>query len=346
MKYVIGNNTLCELSEYLRCRNVKRLYIITDDIVNKLYMNYLKEFLKEFNLVIYIMPNGEESKTIDTVLSIYDDLIENNIDRNTFILSFGGGVVGDVAGFVASTYKRGLNYIQIPTTLLAQVDSSIGGKVGVDYGGYKNIIGSFYFHQAIFIDTYFLNTLPYSEIMCGLCEILKYGLIYDYDLFELVKHNLDSIYEKDLNILLPIIKKSVAIKEEVVSKDKYDLGLRRILNFGHTIGHSIESYYNFSKFNHGEGVILGMIYESYIGKDLELINSDYFYEIYNVLRYFTPPIKFNEKEIEDLIDIMKNDKKNIDDSIAFILPVGKGKVDIYYDIDKKSIIKSLKGEWI
>ena len=167
----IGENILEKLDGYLKEKNFNKVYIITDDIVNKLHFDYLKDFLKSFDLTTYVLHHGEKSKSIDTVLSIYDNLIENNIDRNTVILSFGGGVVGDIAGFTASTYKRGLKYIQIPTTLLAQVDSSIGGKVGVDYGGYKNIIGSFYFSEATFIDPYFLSTLPSREITCGLGEI-------------------------------------------------------------------------------------------------------------------------------------------------------------------------------
>ncbi len=346
MSIKIGKNILKELGGYLRDKNFNRIYIITDDKVNELHFNYLKNILKGFDLRTYILPQGERSKSIDIVLSIYDDLIENNIDRNTAILSFGGGVVGDIAGFVASTYKRGLKYIQIPTTLLSQVDSSIGGKVGVDYGGYKNIIGSFYFPEATFIDPYFLKTLPTRQITCGLGEILKYGLIYDYELFEYTKDRLCNIYEKDLDVLLPIIKKSVDIKEEIVSKDKYDLGLRKMLNFGHTIGHSIETYYDFTKFNHGECVILGMTYESFIGKSLRLIDEDYFDEIYRTLKELMTPIKFNEEEIHDLMDFMRNDKKNIGENIAFVLPVGRGKVDVYYDIDDKMIINSLKGEWI
>ena len=342
----IGENILEKLDGYLKDKNFNKVYIITDDIVNKLYFDYLKNFLKDFDLTTYVLHHGEKSKSIDTVLSIYDNLIENNIDRNTVILSFGGGVVGDIAGFTASTYKRGLKYIQIPTTLLAQVDSSIGGKVGVDYGGYKNIIGSFYFPEATFIDPYFLSTLPSKEITCGLGEILKYGLIYDYDLFEFTKNSLWNIYEKDLNILQPIIKKSVDIKEKIVLKDKYDLGLRKILNFGHTIGHSIEAYSNFTKLNHGECVILGMIYESFIGKDLGLIEEDYFDEIYTTLKELISPIKFSEEEIHSLMGFMKNDKKNIDDNIAFVLPIAKGKVDVFYNIDDRMVINSLKGEWI
>lgn len=342
---VIGYNLTKELKEFFKINNVNRLYVITDTIVSKLYMKYIDGVIKNWDYNTYIIPSGEESKNMDTVFSIYNDLLDSNIDRNTYILAFGGGVVGDIAGFVASTYKRGLKYVQIPTTLLSQIDSSIGGKVGVDYGGYKNIIGSFYFPEKVFIDTYFLTTLPKREITSGLGEVFKYGLIYDYELFQYTKDNLDKIYEMDLNVLNIIIKKSVSIKEKIVSQDKKDFGLRRILNFGHTIGHSIEAYYGFNRYNHGEAVILGILYESYIAKNLGLIDRNYFNEIHDILLPLVKPIKFQGNEIYDLLEIMENDKKNILEEITMVLPIDKGRVKIFNNIDKDLIINSLKGEW-
>ena len=333
-----------ELEEFLNINNIDRLYIITDNIVYNLYINGLISSIGNKKYYIFIIENGEESKNMDTVFSIYDDLLEKNIDRNTLIIGFGGGVVGDIAGFVASTYKRGLKYIQIPTTLLSQVDSSIGGKVGVDYGGYKNTIGSFYFPEKTFIDTYFLSTLPKREITSGLGEILKYGLIRDYELFKYTRENLDKIYAKDINVLNFIIKKSVSIKEEIVGQDRKDLGLRKILNFGHTVGHSIEAYYDFSRFNHGEAVILGMLYESHISKSLGLIDIEYYNEIFNTLNPIVETIKFDENQIEELLEIMEKDKKNISKAITIILPISRGKVDIFNNIDKNLIVNSLKGE--
>lgn len=345
MDIYMDKYNLSKLNEYLIKTSIDRLYIITDEVVNRLYMDYLKSFIGDIDQYVYILPSGEENKTIDNILSIYDDLIEKNIDRKTLIVSFGGGVVGDVAGFVASTYKRGLNYIQIPTTLLAQVDSSIGGKTGFDYKGFKNIIGSFYFPEAIFIDVSFLKSLSDREILCGLGEIFKYGLIADYGLFQYTKDNLNYIYHKDLDTLISIVNRSISIKQDIVSKDRYDRGVRNILNLGHTIGHSIEAYYNFNKYNHGEGVIMGMIYEFYMAWELDLIDRNYFKEVYNILSSILYPISFKQKEIEDLIHIMKNDKKNIGDSIVFVLPVDRGKVDVFYHVEEDLIIKALKGDW-
>lgn len=346
MEVIIGENNFDRLKEYLQDNNMYKLYIITDNIVNDLYMDYLEGSLKDFHLNTYIIRAGEASKNMDNVFSIYDDLLDKNIDRNTVILSFGGGVVGDIAGFVAATYKRGLKYIQIPTTLLAQVDSSVGGKVAVDYGGYKNIIGSFYFPELVVVDTLFLSSLGRRELICGLGEVLKYGLIYDYTLFEFTRDNFESIYEKDFKTLEFIVERSISIKAEIVSKDKYDRGIRQTLNFGHTIGHSIESYYKFNKFNHGEAVILGIIYESYMAKEIALIDEEYFKEIYMVLKELVKPIEFTEKDIDHLIHIMKNDKKNINNKITFILPNGRGKVDLYDTINSELIRKSLSYRWI
>ncbi|HSH37114.1 3-dehydroquinate synthase [Schnuerera sp.] len=345
MNIKIGDNILGLLNSYLKEKKINNLYIITDKNVNKFYFDYLYNNINECSFNSYILPPGEKSKSIDTVLSIYDDLIEKNIDRNTLIISLGGGVVGDIAGFVASSFKRGIDYIQIPTTLLAQVDSSVGGKVGIDYGGFKNIIGSFYFPNMVIIDITFLETLSNRDITCGIGEILKYGLISDYKLFEFVSSNISNIFEKDKGILLNIINKSIAIKRDIVNKDKYDKGIRKILNFGHTVGHSIEAYYKFSKYNHGEAVILGMIYESYIAKELGLIDDEYFNKIFKVLKKLVSPIKFKVEEINILLNIMKNDKKNMGNDIVFVLPIYKGRVDIYSNIEKKIIINSLKGEW-
>lgn len=346
MDIFIGNNVLNEVKSYLVKLNVNTVYTIIDENVYRLHNKRIMELIKDFGNIFYLLPSYENIKSLEYVQKVYDDLIENKVDRETVILTIGGGVIGDFSGFIASTFKRGLKYIQIPTTLLAQVDSSIGGKVGINYGGYKNIIGSFYFPEATFIDLNFLKTLERRQITCGLGEILKYGLISDYTLFRFVRNNIDRIYNIDNEILLPIIEKSVSIKENVVKKDTKDKGLRRILNFGHTVGHAIESYFEFSRYNHGEAVMLGIMYESNMAKNMGLISEEYFREIYGVLKNIVKPIKFKDNEVDQLLKIMENDKKNDKGNIVFILPVGRGEVDIFHRLDRKLIINSLKGEWI
>ncbi len=346
MDIVIGSKTLEKLPVILFKNNIKKLFLITDENVGKIYLKAILNILSDFEVKTYILNPGEKSKTTTTVLKIFDELIKYNFDRNGIVLSIGGGVVGDISGFVASTYMRGINYIQVPTTLLAQVDSSIGGKVGIDYKGLKNIIGSFYFPIKNIIDVEFLETLNERELISGLGEILKYGLIEDYNFFNYVNNNLKKILEKDPRVLVYIVERSVNIKNKIVKLDKRDKNIRRKLNFGHTIGHSIEGLYNFEKYNHGEAVILGILYESYISKEIGLIDRSYFNKIYNTLTKLVTPILFNENEINRMIKIMEYDKKNTDGKIGFILPVEKGKVNIFYNIQKATIKKALEGRWI
>ncbi len=346
MDTIIGSKTLEKLPEILVQNNFKKLFIITDENVSKIYLDRILNVLSSFQVKTYVLKAGEKSKKMKTVLNIYDELIEYNFNRNGVILSIGGGVVGDISGYVASTYMRGVDYIQIPTTLLAQVDSSIGGKVGVDYKGLKNIIGSFYFPIKTIIDVELLKTLNNREMISGIGEIFKYGLIEDYNFFNYVKENIENILEKDDQVLTYVVEQSVNIKKKIVKLDELDKGVRKKLNFGHTIGHSIEGLYNFDKYNHGEAVILGMLYESFISKEIGLINSIYFNKTYEILTNLVTPVRFSGKEINKMINIMNYDKKNINDKVAFILPVGKGKVNIFHDIEKLTIEEALEGRWI
>lgn len=346
MDFIIGSKTIEKLPVILFNNNIEDIFLITDENVSNLYLDKILEILSEYKVISYILKPGEESKNIKTILQIYDELINNNFQRDGVILSVGGGVIGDISGFVASTYMRGIDYIQIPTTLLSQVDSSIGGKVGIDYKGLKNIIGSFYFPRKTIIDIEFLNTLEEREIISGLGEVFKYGLIDDYNLFKFVNKNLSNILKKEVKILNYIVEKSVNIKNKIVKLDKRDKNIRKKLNFGHTIGHGIEGLFNFKKYNHGEAVILGMLYESYISKEMDNINYSYFNEIYNTLTKLVNPIAFKDEEIEKIIDIMYHDKKNINNKIGFVLPIGKGEVDIFYNVNEKLIKEALKGRWI
>lgn len=349
MEIVVGKDLFSNLQEFLNKNNKRSIYIITDENVAKIHLKSLISFLSSFHVRVYVLKPGEKSKSLDVVEGIYKDLIENNYDRSTTILSLGGGVVGDVSGFVASTYLRGVDYIQIPTTLLAQVDSSIGGKVGLDFGKYKNMIGSFYFPIANFIDVKLLNTLDKRELTSGLGEIIKYGIIKDYDFLKYVTNNTSRIFDCDEDVLLNMVEKSVSIKSEVVNKDERDLGIRRILNFGHTIGHGIESLFGFNTYNHGEAVILGMMYETYISKEMGLIDDEYFNEIIiNLINLVPnkPYIDTGDGSLSRIINIISHDKKNIDGNIVFVLPVGLGKVEVFDDIDIELIKHSLKGDWL
>lgn len=337
MTYKIVNNIWEELQKEALLDN---FIIVTDRNIYNIYKDEVKNLLKGRDH-IYIMPSGEESKNLQELSNIFKLLIQKNIDRNGKIYCLGGGVVGDLGGFAAATYKRGIDYIQIPTSLLSQVDSSIGGKTGIDFLEHKNIIGSFHFPLITIIDASFINTLPKKEITCGLGEIIKYGLIEDYDFLKFIEKNIDKIYRRDMRILQTIIKKSIEIKSSIVQEDKLDTGIRQKLNFGHTIGHSIESYFQYKKYNHGEAVILGMIYESNIAYEKEFIDKKYYNEIIKVLSPLVEKVVFSIEDIKLLIDYMRNDKKNKEGRISFALPVGKGKVDLFYDVEENLIRKAL-----
>lgn len=333
MIFKLVDNIWEELIPYLIMDN---FILVTDRNVYNLYKDDIDNLINGREK-IYIMNSGETNKNMEELSNIYKILISNNIDRKGKIFCLGGGVVGDLAGFAAATYKRGIDYVQIPTTLLAQVDSSVGGKTGIDFIGYKNILGAFHFPSKILIETYFIHTLPEREITCGLGEIIKYGLISDYDFLKYIEKNIKKIYSRDMRILPNIIKKSIEIKSSIVQGDKLDLGLRQILNFGHTIGHGIESLFKYDRYNHGEAVILGMIYESNIAYQKDYINKDYYEEIMLILKPLVEQIVLDKDEINILLNYMKNDKKNKDGKITFVLPIGKGKVDIFYDIDEETI---------
>lgn len=337
MIYEIVDNIWKVLSLYVKGDN---FILVTDTNVYSIYKSQIDELLNGRNN-IYIMEAGEENKSLVELANIYEALVKKNIDREGIILSLGGGVVGDMTGFAAATYKRGIGYIQIPTTLLAQTDSSVGGKTAIDFLGHKNIIGSFYFPLKSYIDTSFLSTLSDKEITCGLGEIIKYGIIEDYDLFKYIGANIREFYAKDEQTLLYVVERSLDIKTTIVEKDKLDLGIRQKLNFGHTVGHGIESYFQYKKYNHGESVILGMMYESNIAYQKSLIDKEYYDEIIEILKPLVKPTKYNENEANEILRYMKNDKKNKDGKIGLVLPIGKGEVDIFYDIDEATIKKTI-----
>ncbi len=237
----------------------RRYFVITDQVVHHLYQK-IYQALPHYD--VFIMTVGEEQKTMDTVLQICNELLLKNYDCHDCILALGGGVVGDVSGFVASIYKRGIEYIQVPTTLIAQVDSSIGGKVGINYAGYKNQLGTFYHPSHVIIDPSFLTTLSKNDLMSGMCEVMKYAILFDREMFDaLLSHKYH---------LLDLIQKCVMYKVEVTTTDEFDQGKRQLLNFGHTIGHAIEAKFHLP---HGHSIAYGMYLESPRPDILELLTS-------------------------------------------------------------------------
>lgn len=235
----------------------KKAVVITDDTVNKLYSATLTQSLESCGISadVFVFPHGEQSKNLNTLADIFDFLCEKGITRSDFLIALGGGVVGDITGFAAASYLRGIDFVQIPTTLLAQVDSSVGGKTAVDIKGGKNLVGAFKQPALVICDSNTLKTLPDEELSCGMAEVIKYGMIRDKSLFELLeKYELSSIHE----VTDDIVSVCVDIKRQVVENDEFDRGERMLLNFGHTLGHAIEGWHEYKNFTHGMGVAVGM----------------------------------------------------------------------------------------
>ncbi len=320
---VIEDGLLKNLNVYME--EADKWVIITDDIVDGLYGQSLYEKLKDqFNIIKYVIPSGEVNKNISTITNILSYMLEHQLTRKSRVLALGGGVVGDMAGFCASIYMRGIDFIQVPTTLLAQVDSSVGGKTGVNMPQGKNLVGTFYQPKTVVIDTEVLKTLPIRELISGIGEVLKYGVIYDYEFFCFLKDNLQKLQSLDQDVLTFVIKKCCEIKAEIVSSDEKENGLRKILNFGHTIGHGLEAVTNYEKYTHGEAVLIGMYLETKLAFELAMIEEDYFVEIESLLKAFQTQL--NMISVDGLINAMKGDKKNQEDKISFILPNGRGTV--------------------
>ena len=296
--------------------------IITDTNVNKLYGKRLFDLLqKKGKVVTLVFKAGENSKNLETVGKILTELAKNNFDRDTLIIALGGGVVGDLGGFVASMYLRGIRYAHIPTTLLAQVDSSVGGKTGVNLMEGKNLAGSFYHPLEVLIDVDTLKTLPEREIKNGLAEVIKYAVTLDEELFDYLERNYS---KRNKDFYLKIISESCRIKARIVKKDEKEKELRKVLNYGHTIGHAIEKESNY-KISHGEAVGIGMAYEGKISAELGIMDLDDLKRQNKIIGSMGLPLVY-KGNVDALIKIMGYDKKTKDGKLYFILPENIGKV--------------------
>lgn len=334
-----------ELGKTLLSRSVgKKVVIITDENVYKHQFEAVFKVLDEsgFNVGSYVIRAGEAHKNLDTVQEIYNFLVESGYDRSTTLIALGGGVVGDITGFVASTIFRGVNFVQIPTTLLSQADSSVGGKVGVDFGGYKNIVGAFYQPKLVFINVNSLKTLPLREIKSGLTEVVKHGIIMDADFLDYIDYNTERIFNIDENVLQYLAKNNCKIKANVVEQDEKESGLRAILNFGHTMGHAIETHSGF-KLLHGEAVAIGIIGAMKMAFKLEMIQEEDILKIEGLLSKIGLPTRYQNMNVDEIIKLMQHDKKVKFDKIFFILPKKLGEV-IEIGIDDIELIKEVLEE--
>lgn len=326
------------LNSLLEKANYSFIFIIVDTHSNEYCLpHFLPELATEIPIEIIEFESGESSKNIETCVQIWEALTELGADRKSLIINLGGGVVTDLGGFVASTYKRGIDFINVPTTLLGMVDASIGGKNGVDLGTLKNQIGIINNPELVLIDTGFLDTLPQNEMLSGLAEMLKHGLVFDKKYWEQFL-DLSLIDFADFDEL---IYRSIIIKNEIVMQDPTENGIRKALNFGHTLGHAIESYFLESQSKtsllHGEAIAIGMVLESHISMKKNLLTTLEYLEIKNTITTIFKPIIFEENDLKPIIDFLIHDKKNEYGTIQFALLKGIGNIAINQTVENELI---------
>ncbi len=329
---IIFSKDFRKLKDELEKFNIKnrRICIVTDSNVAPIYADEVKSFVDIVckHCVVVQFNAGELSKRQETVNKIYDVLVKKKFDRKDLLIALGGGVVGDITGFVAATYMRGIDYIQIPTTLLSQVDSSIGGKTGIDFKDHKNIIGAFKMPKLVYINLSTLKTLPERDFNAGMGEVIKYGLIMENDFYEYLNHNVAQIKSRDLGTLSNVVYMCCRLKKIIVEEDPYEKNVRKILNFGHTFGHAIEKCKGF-EYLHGECVSLGIVAASYISYKINQINYSTFNSIKNCLASFGLPIAVSGIRPNDILKEILNDKKMHSGYITFIVLKEIGKVNFY-----------------
>lgn len=342
-KIIIGRKLIQKLGLRLKEFRPSNVAIVSNTTVFPLYKDDILKSIGEYDIEprVFLIPDGEKYKDFLWAFYLYGGLLRNRFDRDSLLIAFGGGVIGDITGFAASTYMRGIKYIQVPTTLLAQVDSSVGGKTAVNHPLGKNMLGTFYQPSLVLIDIDALKTLPKREFNAGTAEIIKYGVIADRCLFDLMEKEKSDIISLG-DTLLSVIKRSCGIKADVVSKDEREAGLRAILNFGHTVGHALETVTGYTRFLHGEAIAIGMCTVAEIAVRMGIFPKEEAMRIKNLVEmYGLPNTVPKDINISELLDAMEIDKKAKAGKLRFILPESIGKVRIEENVDREVIKEAL-----
>jgi len=327
------------LVKYIKSRQV---VVVTNTTIAPLYLDKLVKSLDGFQIEVVVLPDGEQYKNLEQVTKVFDCLLENKFSRNATLIALGGGVIGDMGGFAASCYQRGIPFIQIPTTVLAQVDSSVGGKTGVNHPLGKNMIGAFYQPKCVIADMDVLDTLDDRQLIAGIAEIIKYGLIRDLAFFEWLEENIALLLARDKKAFAYVIEKSCINKAEVVAEDEFESGVRATLNLGHTFGHAIETGMGYGKYLHGEAVSIGIGYAADLSNRMGWITTDDVDRILALLKRAGLPVEPpKELKVEQFIDLMAVDKKNVDGNIRLILLESIGQATLPISIEQKYIEQTL-----
>lgn len=329
------------LINYIRSSEV---LIVTNDVVAPLYLECIESVLGDkFRLDSVVLPDGEANKNLDTLNLIFDELLAKKHSRATTLIALGGGVVGDMTGFAAACYQRGVDFIQVPTTVLSQVDSSVGGKTAVNHALGKNMIGAFYQPKSVVIDIDVLQTLPDRELSAGLAEVIKYGLIYDFQFLEWLEQNVLSLLSRESDALIYAIERSCAIKAEIVAQDEKESGVRALLNLGHTFGHAIETASGYGNWLHGEAVAAGTVMAVHLSVQRGWISEGDLDRIVNLFKAVNLPVNPpSEMSPEQFIDLMGRDKKVIDGKLRLVLLKNLGQGVVNGDTPQELLINSIK----
>lgn len=343
---IVGTNILSSFGRYLKKLEFgKDAVIVTNPTITKTWGKRLSNLLNRdgFNVKFQEVPDTEKSKSIKTCLELLNGIAGHSKLKRVFIIAFGGGVIGDLAGFIASIYKRGISYVQLPTTLVAQADSAIGGKVAIDLKVGKNLAGAFYQPRLVFSEIDFLSTLPQKQLIEGLSEVIKYGVIKDRELFEFIEENLGKILRLDRKSLEFIVCRCSQIKARIVEQDEFDkLGIRAALNYGHTIGHAIEAASGYSKlYSHGKAIGLGMVAANFISRELGLISDNTCGRIENLLKRAGLPTRLKDIKPSNIYKAHLYDKKFIHGKNRFVLPLRIGGVKIIEGIPENIIKRAI-----
>ena len=316
----------------------KRACIVTNQVVAPLYLETVRHWFQGVDIDVVVLPDGEQYKTLETLDTIFTHLLSAKHDRKTTLIALGGGVIGDMTGFAAACYQRGVPFIQIPTTVLAQVDSSVGGKTAVNHPLGKNMVGAFYQPQAVFIDTAFLTTLPAREFAAGIAEVIKYGIIRDRDFFDWLENNGELLKSRDAGVLATAIERSCLNKADVVAADETEQGLRALLNLGHTFGHAIETFQSYKDWLHGEAVAAGMVMAAQFSSQLGWLAQGDVERIINLLGSFGLPVKPPvEMTAADFLRLMAHDKKVLDGTLRLVLLRGLGSAVVASDFGLREL---------
>jgi 3-dehydroquinate synthase len=339
----IGSGLLNQPDLVTQHIKAKQVVVVTNETIAPLYLDTILKNLQRFDVETVILPDGEQFKTLETVTHIFDKLLVSKFSRNATLIALGGGVIGDMGGFAAACYQRGIAFLQIPTTLLAQVDSSVGGKTGVNHPLGKNMIGAFYQPECVIADTDVLDTLDDRQLSAGLAEVIKYGLIRDAEFFEWLENNINALLARDKQALSFAIERSCLNKAEIVAIDETETGIRATLNLGHTFGHAIETGTGYGTYLHGEAVAIGTCQAADLSRRKGWLNDADVERIIQLFKQCKLPIyPPNEIDSDRFLELMAVDKKNVDGQIRLILLTKIGVATLPADVDTMLLIQTLK----